>query len=564
MIRKMIFEVYKDFKLIFRNLSTVLLIVLAPLFLILAVGYSFSGEYLHDIRMGIIADDSMNMEELSKSVTRFGEIKRYGFADDCIFDMAVERTHMCIEIIGSLNAGGGDIPSGEVNFYYDNTRKKISLLLLSEMKDYFGLTSERISLISTQEIIDNIQNLLFFINDRIDDVDIIKNESVKIQGDLTQRKARLVEVRDDFTPRYLYVKSVQARLHENKAALENRSDSLSDDLEGLKAATAGLSAAGAVLNETENQQLEVAIAQLEQQIDGVNSTTQGTMADVDNITGSVDSVVLELDQIDLVLNDEINRTDEYIRLINQSTERIEAISSEAKDKMEELSRIDPSLASKIVKPISQGFKMLLPGVKDIQIAFPVLLSTIIAFISMLFSNILTSLEIHNKAYVRNILAPVNDLIYTTGLAITNFIIISFQVLVLFIVAQASFGIEIAGNLQDILPITVSLIFMFIFLGMIIAYLAKNIEVSILVTTFTSLGIFLLSDVLNVVEAMPQLAARMAVFNPIVIVNSMLRQVLFFDIGLSQLQRQMGLLLVYTAVMALLLVIVSKMKNKKRL
>jgi len=556
---RLLFEIYKNLKLIFRNWSSLLLIVLAPFLLILLAGYSFSGEQLHDIKIGVHAQEDLDLGDLAKSVSGFGEVFRYESADRCIRDMIDEKVHICLDIKGSLSVKGGEIPSGEVVFYYDNTRKRISLLLMSEIKDYFGLTAEQISLISTQEIISSMQNLLVFINERIGDVDSVRNESEKIMSDLEIRKQRLIVLRDDFEPRYLVVKSVQADFNSNKRALDNQSESLLESLEGLRDIIAEIDQ-----NISNTTGLDLALLDLESQIAGLESSANTTVEQANNISDSLNLAVAELDEIDLILNQEINMTAEYIILINNSVQRIDNISSEAKSKMSGLSEINPSLAGRIAKPITQSFKALVGEVKDIQLAFPILLSTVIIFISMIFSNIITSLEINNKAYTRNILAPVNDITYTAGLAVTNFLVVSFQVAVLLAVAQLNFGIEVTSHLGEIIPISVVLILIFVFIGMVLAYMSKTIQTSILSSTFLALAFFLFSDALNALEAMPQLASKIAVFNPVVIVNSMLRKVLFFDISISGLQAQAGLLIIYMAAAALLLVIVSKIKNKQRL
>ncbi|MBU0536555.1 MAG: ABC transporter permease [Nanoarchaeota archaeon] len=562
---KLLYEIYKNFKLIFRNWSSLLLIVLAPLLLILIVGYSFSGDQLHDINIGVIADKNIDLSGFSEQVSDFGTLYRYPSLDSCIPRMIDERVHMCLVIEGSLSPKPGEIPSGEITFYYDNTREKISLLLMSELKDYFGLTAEQISLISTQEIISSLQELLVFLNHRIDDVDSIKNESQKIMGDLQERKTKLIEVRDDFTPRYLYVKDVQKEFNNNADALEADSDSLIQSLEDLKKVTQSLKEEAELFNLTNSTEaLDLMILRIDSQINVLKDSTQNTVDQANNISVSLNQAVVELDSINLLLNEEINRTDDYIILINESVKKIDNISTEAREKMAGLSEIDPSLAGKIAKPISQSFKSLVSDVRDIQIAFPVLLAMVIVFISLLFSNIITSLEINNDAYTRNILAPVNDIIYTLGLLITNFLIISFQVIVLLIVAQLRFDIDIIGNLAEIIPISASLILIFICIGMMLAYLSRSIQSSILMSTFLALAIFLFSDALNALEAMPKLASQIAAYNPVVIVNSMFRQVLFFDAPLIGLKENAGLLLLYLAASAFLLVIVSKIKNKQRL
>jgi ABC-type multidrug transport system permease subunit len=569
-MQKLGFEIYKNFKLIFRNWSSLLLIVLAPLILILLVGYSLSGDKIHDIKIGIIADKSINLAEFENNVSSFAQIINYKDPKVCIGDLSINAIHICLEIKGSLAAKKGEIPTGEVKFYYDNTREKISLLLLTKIKDYFGLTSERISLISTQQIFDNLQSLLSFINQRIDDIDKIKAESEKIRTDLIQRKEKLTQTRDNFEPKYLLIKSIQEEMHLALESFNNASTSLLSSITILRNSTTEVRT---LLNSTLPSDsnltlafnlLDFSIMQLEKNVDNVENKANMNIIEVNRIANSVDDMVVQLDDINTLLNEEINRTDDYLVLINQSVEQIDAIATQAKDKMKDLSKLDPSLASKLVKPITQSFSALVQDVKDIQLAFPLLLSTIIIFISLLFSNIITLLELTNKAYTRNILAPVNDIVYTAGIAITSSIIIFVQVIVLLIVAQTQFLVNILPNLWSIIPVVLLLILTFVFIGMIIAYLSKNIQTSILLSTFIALIFFLFSDSMNALEAMPQLASEIAAFNPIVIANSIFRNIFFFGIKLEQMPVHIGFLAFYAIVAATALIIISKKKNKQRL
>src|SRR3989344_8005461 len=151
-MNRLLTEIIKNFKLIFRNWSSLVLIILAPLFLILLVGYSFSGETLHDINIGVIADSKTNIDLFTKNISSFAQVTRYPSLGSCLLDLKDENAHLCVEIKGTLQTSDGKIPQGEIKVHYDNTRKRVSLLLLSQIKEYFGLTAQEISLISTQTI----------------------------------------------------------------------------------------------------------------------------------------------------------------------------------------------------------------------------------------------------------------------------------------------------------------------------------------------------------------------------------------------------------------------------
>jgi ABC-type polysaccharide/polyol phosphate export permease len=231
--------------------------------------------------------------------------------------------------------------------------------------------------------------------------------------------------------------------------------------------------------------------------------------------------------------------------------------------MDKLVNLDPTLAEKLIKPITESFEQVLPGVKNIQSTYPMILATITIFISILFSNVVTILEINSKAYIRNLLSPANDIVFTIGLAITNFLVVMTQIFVMLLVGEFRFGISIFSNLANVLPIVMMLVIIFMLLGMCFAYITGTTQTSILLTTFLALGFFLMSNAVMPLESMPPSAASIAAFNPVVIGTNMLRQALLFHVPISLMYDQAIILLAYIAVLSAALFVISKRRNKQK-
>ena len=683
---KLLNEIIKNFKLLFRNISSLSLIILGPLALILLIGFAFSGDSLHDIQIGVTAEDYAGLEPFLDNMSGYADIIKYDSAAECIAYLTLSQNNLCLEFDGDFSPDDGSIPTGEVIFYHDNSKKKVSSLLISQIKEYFGLAAEQISLESAQTVLDNVESLVVFIVYRKDEVKVIRNESTAIRVDLEDRKQKLIEVRDAFLPKYLRIKFLHSRIDskivELNSSLNNLYDerysfqelsklfkirivsvdayitaafkteqnldqlnrtlsdmekrlhavsdianrteaevdyatnlvgnlsdyadilgqnetlititSTLDDLSRLNNRTQQalstlelfLSDALSVVyrsknefivdaNETVQQKLNVTefyeslflfnqtVGRVNDELDSVIQYANDTYEDTIKIKSSYDSMILELDNIKILLDDEIIRTQLYIDKIDAANERIDATITVLDDKMAGLSKIDPELAQKLAKPIAQSFNSLLKELKNIQNVFPVLLTTVIIFISLLFANIVSLLEINNKAYHRNLIAPVNDLVYVLGLIFTNFIVISFQVSVLLVVSQTRFGIDVLSNIWPVIYVSVLLIFIFIFLGMILAYIFKNEQTSILTTTFMALAFFLFSDVVTPLEAMPKVASVFAALNPMVIAEEIIRRVVLFNLPVFVLADKFLMLGIYFLVLLLVLLVVAKIKNARR-
>ncbi len=555
---KLIFnELVKNLRLIVRNWGSLALLIIAPLVLILLVGYAFSGSGLHDIRVGVVADNSLDTKDFAQNVSGFAKIVNYPTLDPCINAMKKGSIHVCLEIHGQLDGAQG-VPSGDITFYYDNTRKKTSLLVLNSVREYFGITSERISLISTQRVIDSMQELLLYVSDGVKDLAVVEEQAAIVRADLVVREQKLVDFQGKFEPQYKHIKELQGVIHNTSALSIDQTQESIIILENVRNV---LLEAGNGTNETAfNKSLSLLDAQLlilRKDKDQQSSTLA-------TLTAALDQMVAELDMFNALLYDEIMRTRDSIELLDKSVLQIKQTREEAEKKLGGLGDVDSGLANRLVNPISQQFEELLPGVKEIQLAFPSLLVMVIIFISLLFSTVLTMLELHNRAYTRNILAPVHYLLYAGGLLLTTSLLILLQIGVLLLVAQFVFTLPIASHFIAVGFISILLMVLFSLLGMIIAYQIDTIQTATLLSIFVALGYFLLSDALNALEAMPVFAAAIAQFNPLVLATNALRKVLFFDLPLGAYVGELAMLGLYLVVAVAVLLVIAKKRNQKRL
>ncbi|MBT3465456.1 ABC transporter permease, partial [archaeon] len=209
--------------------------------------------------------------------------------------------------------------------------------------------------------------------------------------------------------------------------------------------------------------------------------------------------------------------------------------------------------------IMENYEPLLPGVENIKIAFPGMLTIIIIFISILFANIVTLGEINSTAFYRNLITPVNKLIFTIGLMITNIFVVLFQVVILLLVAKFSFNIDILSQFGPLIFIILLLVLLFSSIGMIFALLIRNEQSSILTTTFVALGFFLFSNSVTPLETMPKLAASIAAKNPYVIASSAFRKILIFNV--PTIKTEVIYLLSYFIIALILVIYLTKKKIK---
>ncbi|MFH2020410.1 MAG: ABC transporter permease [archaeon] len=619
-MKKLFFEQYKNFKILFRNLSSLLLLVIGPLVLILLIGFAYSGEGIHSINIGIISDDYSKLEPALANFSTFGTVKKYDKLADCTQELARQNAHICLEF--SKDFMQGDVPTGTIIFYYDNSKKALSNKIVDVISDFFGVAAEKISIDSAKTIFSNIQDMVVYIKDRNDDLNVLVNESQNIKNDLLARKEKLIEVRDEFSPSYEKIKKVQARLTNLSESVDADYEEYLSSLESLKHELTNLRTSLALFSSFDNSEIfyyfanNSSIIKITDDIADISENityynlrdanfsmfsdhlffsdfNQSVFFSQDEIhmTGylagqavaSIDNVIFKssmfenstdtyfayleyqkqefdtavglLDTIKILIDADIDASDNYITKIEAASVKVALVQEELYSNIGHLDKINPDLAEKLISPILQSFEPLLPDVENVQIAFPGMLTIIIIFISILFANIVTLSEINSKAFYRNLIAPVDTFLFISGLIITNIIVAFFQVSVLLAVAQLSFHVNVLGNILPLLGLIFILVLLFTCIGMLLAVLIRNEQSSILTATFSALGIFLFSDAVTPLETMPQLAAAIAAWNPFVIAAGAFRKVLIYQIGF--VGREIIILSLYALAVFILLIMVKK-------
>jgi ABC-type multidrug transport system permease subunit len=564
--RKVFFEVRKNTKLIIRNWSSLLVIIFSPLILLALVGYALSGSDVHDIYVGVIADDPLVSLEMELLMEDTASIIKYDSVDNCIIDMRSEKNSLCAVIKGNFITKTKEIPGGEVTFYYDNTRPKVTLLLLTEFKKQLGLTSEQISITSAEVIMNDINDFIGFLNARIDDIGDIEEQTTKIQNDLEERLVMLEDINKSFTPNYLFIKNIEKEVVSHENDIEKARGVFNSSMDQLRKTKFELEAKLAETEMSMNQSfnsllINVLLRETIEQAQKVVESAETSAEEIKKVSLKLTLLVRQLDVIHAALQGEIARTKDYIIIIEQGKDEIQVTLTDARSKMDSLVNNDPQLVERLIKPIVQFFKPLVPEIKGFHVAFPLLLSTVIVFMSMIVGNIITLLELNNKARIRNLLAPTSNLIFVGGIIITSLIIVAFQSVVLLALGQLTFGLSLLPVIFNIVIILFMLSVLFICLGMIIANVAPTIESSLLFSTILSLLFFLFSDALQAIQLMPSIGYVFAKYNPLVISEILLRKVIFLQSSVFDFLGQFIILFLYALVSLIIISILSVWRSR---
>jgi ABC-type multidrug transport system permease subunit len=644
LIRNLMFEQYKNFRILLRNISSLLLLIIGPLALILLVGFAYSGEKLHDINIGVISSDYSVLQPAFSNFSSYANIIEYTSSESCVSDLRLYKTHVCLVFssdFGKAEANSSGFVSGKITFYYDNSRKPLSDKVVKGLADYFGVEAEKISIESAKTVFSDIQDFVGYVESKNKDLNTMVDESQGIKLSLIERRERLVKMREEFLPVYQEIKTVQANLDNVSRRLDESygkyNESYSELNIELRLLRRRLDNFGSLLPRSElyvyrelgdyrltdnlsilllsnvsyynlsGYNYTVNLEDMFLNISGLNETllystpvivnlstmesfpvmglaSQAGIRAIDefdialaNFSGTgeeyynylnyqkkqFDAAVSLIDDVNLMLNADIEMTEEYIAKIGVAVVRVQETQGELNSTVKLFSRFDPSQAEKLITPFLKEYVPILSGIKNITQAYPGMIAIIVIFISILFANIVTLTEINSKAFYRNLLAPVNKLVFVFGLVMSIITIVFFQIFVLLLVGQLNFGIDVFGVFFGIGVVVTLLSLIFIALGMIIAILIRSEQSSVLTTTFVALGFFLFSDSVTPIEIMPKIAGFFASRNPYVVATLAFKKLIIFGMPLPLVADELMLLGGYLLVMMIVLVLVSGRRLRSR-
>ena len=564
-IIKLLEIIKKNLKIVFRSWTTTFLLIIAPLLLIALLGYAFGGNDVHDIKLGAYSE---NYEEISDIVKTLEspqiDIIHYVALEDCVLEIKKDNVHVCAEFSSNFritNQGA----KGTITFYLDNSKLNLLSYLTEYINKKVGIKTDQITLEATEKILGDIQESVVFMQDTKEKLDEFIESAVMIKSQLVTTKKTVENIKSEFDKVYTAIKIAERLGYVER--INNTANNFTVDTEAINISLNAIKQNMIVLEQIislfENTSVEnkINLTAMQEML----NTTKESIEDVQSkivlyntiteqnkqYTSFIPLLTQKLDETNLFLETMLNETDKNIVVMDKALEDMYTISRQLDTSIEKFSGLDKNQASSLLKPITTLFKPLLQDKTKITLIFPVVLVFIILFISILLSNITTLKDVHSQANFRNYLVPVANFSFIFGLYITNLLVVLFQIAILLFVAIWRFNIRVIPVAKEVLITTFLVTTVFILVGMCIGYIVKSQQTSILLSVFVALAAFLFSDVIFPVEIMPELAAKLASINPLVIGERMFRKLFYYTIPLEQQMQDISIMIIYILVLSFL-------------
>ena len=549
--------VKKDLRLLFRSKGTLLLLVFGPLLVMFLVGIAFDNSNAYRINVGVYSKTYNNLTKtfVSKLDKPFNVVK-FQSSQKCIDATKEGRVNTCLVFPDNLSLNSSN---STVTFYVDYS--KINLVWIVRDVVFAKLSQ------GNSEITEDLTNtLLKKLNDVEDDVTSSKPLTTQLLtyvSFINQYSSTISHTATNIDTSKPNVDT--SHLSADIKALYDSGNSAIDkavvDLESVKSA----------LNK-EGNHTEL-VATIGQQINALKSL-KGSLTllydsrsnsavinrDLVNLSAQISDIGKRFDDISSSLQSINSNVEDIKTKIQLSYANIADIQGVFDKIKQEIDTISVRQASKIVHPITISIRPLSQHKTHLGLMFPTILVIILMFAGLMLGSTVITINKNSKAVFRNLISPVKPFVFTVSSFLTLLLLLVPQVILLSILSLIFLKSEISHELLSSFVALTIIVTLFAVMGMLIGYLTRREESSILSVLTLSTLMLLLSNVLIPLEAVPHVFSRFIYFNPFVLSQLVMNKILIFNFSLAKLSKPVLILVAYT----LLLFALCLLSNKSNL
>lgn len=522
--------VVKNVKIVSRSWMYVALLVLLPTILVLGASAMLDSVKVKNVRIGIVeSPEAYRVREIMPQ----GNFRTYKNFDKCFSDLEAHNIPVCIYPRRELKETVIDI-------YFDNSKllvsqyakQYISKNVLEEQLVIFELTLE--------EVFSQMNLLAQDVEFARDELEAAYEELVAQEGRIIAYQQNFSDIEDEFNVVYEDVKYYQPLIEENINALKEVKQFLGDNLTEFN---------------RRNEELRLQIELLKPLLEASLPPDQYAEIEqrLDSMLGSLDIIERDLEELDnrlyyqdpdLMLqdfNDAVATLDETkilleqinveiassMELIERNKQKAQDILDKIEDNKEAIEELRANLRS------TSDFKIVLNDAYEIRestsyLFFPFLFVLIIAFTSIILSNMFVVEQTHRPGYRREMTTPTSDTTFLLGDFIVSLSIVLLQVGILFVIGEFVFNLSIFSNFLYLAMVSVIMSSIFVFIGMSIGYIVRSRHISTLISTFTLLFFIIFSDLLIPRQLASPFIRNLTSVNPFVMSNTLLFDTMIFS------------------------------------
>ena len=281
--------------------------------------------------------------------------------------------------------------------------------------------------------------------------------------------------------------------------------------------------------------------------------TEEPSSELNSVGNKIETAISSLEETStLSIQSEVDEgktnTDSNIKELNILIESIDTITS--------------TNAENIVMPIKTAVMSV--GEEDSsnwKNMFPTLIAMVILLSGIVLASSLVLTERRAKARFRNFMTPTSHFSFVIATFLTGLFILILQMIIFFTGTYYFTQLSILNNIWNVALVLLLSMSVFLALGMLIGYIFKSDETTILVSISIASLLIFFSNTIVPMESISGVFKYFALYNPLFITDSLLKKIILFSEPLSTMYVDLGILAGAFVGLTLLTILARKLTKR---
>jgi len=550
MLQTLVEVIRKDLRLLIRSKSSLLIILLTPLLIILITGVALENQTNFYITAGVYSESYSHLAKsyISNLEANSVAIKYFDSEAECINATKYGNVHACVVFSPDLRIE--EKYNGFIRFYVDYSHLNLAWII----KDMLFTSAEQESREISQDLIDDLLSVVETTNKNL------ANE----KNDLTNLATSNDKLSSIFSTIYSYIsvlhpeydfsalklndlndttQSLKLKTSSIVSLANNKFNKVSDSLESLKSSLMDInnSEIEAVLL-PKIEEIQTNIASYKQTLLENKNSVESNVGALESYIANINSEINELSQI--LKQVEISQ-DKSLDYVNSGKQEVVNFLNYVFNLQKSINEIEKKIDSvsvlssgKITEPFKTEIKSVTPEKQSVTILFPIILSLMVLFISLIVSSTLIQMEKQSEAHIRNLITPTKTLFISLGVFLTTLLIVIVQFAVSSVSVISLIPIQhFVLKFFEAFLLTLISSSVFILIGILLGSFSKSEQGSLILTVLVALLLIIFSGLIYPIEAFPPGLQIILKINPLYLTNYFYNQILVKGTFLSKISLQ---------------------------
>lgn len=510
---KLMAVMYKNYKLLLRSKSSIMVFFFGPLLIMFLIGVGFNTSNLVGLNLATYSESYSTLSDSlinNLSDGQFTIIKMDG-KQQCIDAVKFDNYQACLIFPKDMVMDNvGEV----IEIYVDNSRINLANLITEKLASKVSLKADQLS----EGVVSQLLGTLVFIDE---ETETGKDNINNLHKSNQENRQKLGALTSEFKTIDLSYSSFDSTDPLNKLeTLRDEWNLTTSDVSSLK-----------------------------NSIQTLGSRYRSVTSLIDDVETKINTMESESKNIETNIANDKKNLDVIVGNFNNIQDSIDTIKITNPDT--------------IVRPIKTTIKPLSLKRTYLYYSMPLLLVLLVMFVCIFMSAITVVRERKASAYFRNFITPTFDGIFILGQFLSLISIIVVQLIIIL-----SFAAAFLHGLNNLVYLYIGLILvllasLFIYIGIGLGHLLNSSESVTLGAVSVSAIFLIFSNAILPSEALTGLLRKIVFYNPLMIGENILKRLILFDSSLFMVKKLLLILIIWLLIVALITSIASALTKRRK-